>query len=225
MSWNIKLADAAANLRESSFKATCSFDCERNRSQFQTPLALDAWRPVGPSTLQPVSAIKWTAMLSSPNHKLASALNSVSFNSPSSKSLKDVASKSSRKPACITSTIASSNHGATKKRNGSPIKLFNVRDRVSSSHEDLTGPIILESGYRASCSTKSSPVKQGSAYGGGSKNGLNSAGGGLGRMDVVSNDWDARDPRSESTKRSPSKKGKNVSPLSSSNQKNVIQLK
>lgn len=156
-------------------------------------------------------------MVASPNHKLASALNSVSLNSPSTKSLKDVMQKSSKRPS-ITSitTPAVANNGMTRKRNGSPVKLFNIRDRITANHEDLTRPIMAEGNYRASHSARSSPVKQssrceGGGGGGSSKNGLNSAGGGLGRMDVVSNDWDPRDPRSESTKRSPSKKGKNVS--------------
>ncbi|KAI5481750.1 WD repeat protein, cell division cycle 20, cofactor of APC complex [Pseudohyphozyma bogoriensis] len=147
-----------------------------------------------------------------PLSSLPSSLNSLSLNSPSrnAPSLRDLIYKSGAPKKPITSSAAlaaaaaaasASAAGTTKKKSASPRKRSaspnksarRIADDPLAAYGALDSSI--QSGLRAS------PVKGGRSL---------AAGGGLGRMDMVTADFDgkAADGRKSPTRRSPSKKGK-----------------
>lgn len=126
-----------------------------------------------------------------PFASLAASFNNVSINSPT-RAGKDIGYKTALHKSKVISVASTGGATGTtrKQRHPSPSKV-GPRPNLHSS-EDYTGPI-------SSLSRRSSPVKQVTSL---------SLGGGIGRSGVVSHDFE---PPAESTRRSPSKKGKHVS--------------
>lgn len=137
---------------------------------------------------------------SAPLGSLNNTLTSLSLNSPSrAQSLRDTIHKSAHQPkktvisAAALAALAPSKKRASpsKKRSASPTKSIRTGD-------DQLTQTLGNGDSTQEYGTRTSPVK--------AAKGL-AAGGGLGRMDVVGNDWDA----SLDVRKSPTKKGKHVS--------------
>lgn len=134
-----------------------------------------------------------------PLSTLTASFNNTSLGSPS----RPPAAKPARAPALASAknifSSVSTTQTTRKKHSTSPTKPPREPRSRHSGDDDLTGNLT---GTLDGPSRRSSPTKAGLA-----------AGGGVGRSGIVSNDWDPASLAGDS-KRSPSKKGRHVRPLS-----------